>query len=169
VTKQEREQKFFEIIVTTFFIIFSIFMLIVAYTTEKVSNTSVVLIKAMTMPKAVLWLMLVISIFLLAQSVIWYIKNRGNEIWPEFKKLVHWKVAVTFTLILIYIFSWELIGFSFSTFIFFAIETKLIKPSQSITKTLVVSLIFTAAMYLLFGVGFKMFLPEPILDYLIYG
>ncbi len=168
-TKQEKEQKFFEIIVSAFFMAFSIYMLVVAYTTEKVTNTSVVLIKAMTMPKIVLWMMLGIAVLLMLQAVSWYLRNRGKGVWPEFKKLLHWKVAVSFALVVVYALSWEYIGFSIATFIFFAIETKLVKPDQSILKTVIIALLFAAAMYLLFGVAFKMFFPEPILDLIIYG
>ena len=92
-----------------------------------------------------------------------------KNVWPAFLKLIPLRTLLTFLLVIVYVKLWDVLGFSISTFLFFAVESKLCKPEQSIGKTLLISLIFSVAVYLIFVVGFSMFLPEPILDLIIYG
>ena len=167
--EKERETKFFELLVSGFFVLFAAFMLYTAYTTEKVTSTTVVMIKAMTIPKAILFVMLALSLYVLGTIVFWYVKNRAQGVWPAFAHLFTLKTVLSFVLVVLYAWSWDVIGFSFGTFIFFAVESKLVLPSQSIKKTLLIALIFTVAAYLIFNVGFQMYFPEPVLDLILYG
>ena len=168
-TAKEKETKFFELLVTLFFSGLAIYLLYIAYTTEKVSNTQVFMIKAMTIPKIVLYVMLVLSLVVLWQTLSWYFHHGWKNVWPAFLKLIPLRTLLTFLLVIVYVKLWDVLGFSISTFLFFAVESKLCKPEQSIGKTLLISLIFSVAVYLIFVVGFSMFLPEPILDLIIYG
>lgn len=169
-TNEVKETKFFELILALFFCCFSSFMLYTAFKSQKSLNQMVKVIKAMTMPKIILTIMLAISLYVLGVTVFWYIKNRDvGNIWPDFLHLFTKKTVFTFVLVVLYACSWKYLGFSISTFLYFTAQSKLIKPGRTIRKTLLISGIFTAAAYLLFSVGFHMFFPEPILDLILYS
>ncbi|GEM_PF-2017755 len=161
--EKERETRFFELIVTLLFLAFSVVMLIVAYTTQKPTNRVVNVMKAMTFPKIILTIMLLGSLFVLANTLYWFYKNRGHAL-PDFKKLITKKTAVTYVMILAYIFGWEYLGFFISTFLFFAVESKLMNMKQPVSRIVLIALVFTIATNLVFKTGFQMFFPEPIYD-----
>ena len=156
-TNEVKETKFFELILALFFCCFSSFMLYTAFKSQKSLNQMVKVIKAMTMPKIILTIMLAISLYVLGVTVFWYIKNRDvGNIWPDFLHLFTKKTVFTFVLVVLYACSWKYLGFSISTFLYFTAQSKLIKPGRTIRKTLLISGIFTAAAYLLFSVGFHL-------------
>lgn len=168
--EKTKENKFFELLVTIIFTIFSAFMLYIAFKTQKPTNQAIKVIHAMTIPKIVLAAMLIASVYVLIHTISWYYKNRkyGN-LFPSFGGLVTKKTFFTLVLVILYACAWKYLGFSISTFIYFAIQSKLVKSEQSIKKTLLVAAAFTIAAYVIFSIGFKMFFPEPILDRILYS
>ena len=75
------------------------------------------------------------------------------------------KIILSIVAILAYAALWDIIGFCASTALFLITEAKILKRDADIRTTVLIALVGTAAVYLVFGVAFHVYLPEPLLEY----
>ena len=59
---------------------------------------------------------------------------------------------------------WKVIGFSLSTLLFFIGEAIYLDRKRPLWLTILIGVIATVFMYVVFGVLFKVSLPDPLMD-----
>ena len=140
--------------------------LFLAFTTE--NKTAVDGMKSMDFPKIILVLQLVLLVLLVIADFAAAKKlagNPGDEDSEDGKEpFMDKRITVSIAAILIYILLWNVVGFCCSSFLFFSFESQLLDDRQKFWKTLALGVGITVLIYLVFGVGFKVDFPEPILE-----
>ena len=77
------------------------------------------------------------------------------------------RIVLSIAAILAYAALWDIIGFCASTIIFLILEAKILKRDVDTRTTVLIALAGTAVVYLVFGVAFHVYLPEPLLEYVM--
>lgn len=169
---QEKRTKVFELIVAVFFMLFSSYMLYVAFTSK--ANMGAYAAKEMhpfTFPKIILFLMLFFAIICFSYTLSWLIKNKKKEqdtqITSFKEKLFFYlpqKSLMTYIFILVYIALWNVLGFALSTIAYISIQTKYLERERSMKQIILIATIVALGLTVLFSVLFRVNLPEPIID-----
>ena len=122
-------------------------------------------ISSMGFPTVIFSLILMLCAFKLVGNIRWQLKNRQTE---NTSPKVDRRVYYTLGLIVLYAALWNIIGFCLSTFLFFTVQAQVLKPKNSWLRSGIVGLSATIVMYFIFGVLFKVYFPEPLLDMLFH-
>lgn len=158
-----RNSKYFELIVSVLLLIGSCFMIYIAQTTGKPSTDGS--LTAMAFPRAMYIVIIILSVYLIAMNAIWFKNNpKTPENTPPKGTLLPRKSWVTFVAICVYAAMWQVIGFSLSTLLFFIGEAIYLDRKRPLWLTILIGVIATIFMYVVFGVLFKVSLPDPIMD-----
>ena len=168
---KERNKKIFELIFILALIAVSGYMIYVAQTTGMPGQNDQ--LSSMAFPKAAYIGIIAMCVYLLIDNIRWLIKHpvdKNSEKAPYVPK----RSVITFVLIVVYAFSWKYIGFSLATFAFVFIESlvlqKIKNSPTSVEKqyplwlTIVISIVAAVFMYVVFGMFFKVNLPDPLMN-----
>ena len=161
----QRNSKYFELIVSILLLAGSCFMLYIAQTTGKPSNDGS--LSAMAFPRAIYIAIVVLSVYLIAKCAKWFKDNpKTAENAPAKGTFLPQKSVVTFIAICVYAALWQVIGFSLSTLLFFIAESIYLDRKRPIWLTILIGVIATVVMYAVFGLSFKVALPDPLMNML---
>ena len=154
----QRNSKYFELIVSILLLAGSCFMLYIAQTTGKPSNDGS--LSAMAFPRAIYTAIVVLSVYLIAKCAKWFKDNpKTAENAPAKGTFLPQKSVVTFIAICVYAALWQVIGFTLSTLLF-------LDRKRPIWLTILIGVIATVVMYAVFGLAFKVALPDPLVNML---
>lgn len=124
-------------------------------------------IQPMDFPKVVLGVQLFLLVIAAVQLIGRGRKNTDEAVREKEETLVDKRVVFSIAAILIYIICWNVLGFCLSSFLFFSYEAHLLDKEDKLWKILVLGLVVTILIYLIFGVGFKVSFPEPLMELLL--
>jgi hypothetical protein len=153
---------------SAFFLLFSVFMLVVAYTTiipTGISHRAT--ISPMAFPKVVLLVLFAFSTAsfvrssFVFQKKLTYLKNEKVHFFDG-------KIPVMFVALLAYIVLWFTIGFTFSTFIVFGFVVKYLDSAVRWRNVILITLAFTIGIFILFVLVFKIPFYDPPINHLLY-
>lgn len=165
--------KVYEILSLIIIFAASLLFLYLAFTTE--NKMAVDGMKSMDFPKVILGLLLLLLVLLVMVDFVFAgkfeKKNAENtDLEPcageEAEPVIDKKTAVSIAAILIYIILWNVIGFCLSSFLFFSFESHLLDNEKKLWKTLALGAGITLLIYAVFGMGFKVDFPEPVIELL---
>ncbi len=161
-----KELKTLELIGSSFFILFTLFFLYVAFTSVNkfASRQLKGELAPMDVPKVVLFIMLILSIVVFVSTVRWFVHYKRNTAGAEKDRLMPKKTVVTLGMIAVYTGIWNVLGFTLSTFIYFAAQSKFLEPDRSLKQVMLTSACFTLISVLLFHTLFHISFPEPLFD-----
>ena len=159
-------KKRIEIAVTSVILALSGYLQYVAYTTKV--RTNVQGMKSMDFPKLMLYLMMLLCVCVIINSVRDYrrLKKEAEAQQAEKPKepFIHKKVFISVALIILYTICWEILGFTLSSIIFVFIESRLLDDRKPWWHALVIAFVYTLILYCVFHFGFGVQFPEPIFD-----
>lgn len=124
-------------------------------------------IQPMDFPKVVLGIQLFLLVITAFQLIARGRKNTDEAVREKEEPLVDKRVVFSIAAILIYIICWNILGFCLSSFLFFSYEAHLLDKEDKLWKILILGLVVTILIYLIFGVGFKVSFPEPLMELLL--
>ena len=155
-----KEQAFYERIVLVLLLVGTAMFYSVAM--QSPSTTEGGDLGSMDFPKYILLLLGVFSVL----QLIFNLRN-SKKAAPVETLIPDKRVILSIVAILAYAALWDIIGFSASTVLFLISEAKILKRDVDIKTTVLISLAGTAVVYLVFGVAFHVYLPEPLLEFLM--
>lgn len=125
-------------------------------------------------PRAVLYLIAVLSIFELIATVVKFTRERKlcaarNEQMEKGEPVLPVRALVAMVSAVVYFFLWEYIGFTLSTLLMILFTSKYIRPTASWKSCILVAVGATAVVDILFMGLFSTPLPDPLLDWIRYG
>lgn len=157
-------KKFGDLIVSIFFIVLSIVMMIAA---QALPKSKVMDIGPDFMPMVIGAVSLVLAVALLIITLIRF-KANAEKIASEKPEVYDYKrVLLSILLMLVYVFTFKPIGFIVATLIYLPLQITVLAPDDKRTKKdiilyVVIDVIFTLAVFFLFRYGFKIMLPTGI-------
>lgn len=160
-------KKYGDFIVSIFFMILSIAMIVAA---QQLPKSKVMDIGPDFMPTVIGVLVLVLSVFLLFTTIKGF-KAKVAEVESGEKEEYDYKrVIFSFISVLIYAFILKPVGFLICTVVYLPIQMFILAPDEKrnkkeIIRFVVIGLIFTLVVYFLFRYGFKIMLPAGILAF----
>jgi hypothetical protein len=157
----KKEENFYEIIVLAILTIGAAFLFYTANQSPSTATTGTDL-TSMDFPKGMLLLLGVLCIVRLFSSMKKILANSSNDSLVPDKKIL-----LTIVAIVVYSVLWNILGFCLSTFLFLNTEAKIINKNVNMKQTFIVSFVGMLVIFLIFGVAFKVYLPEPIFESLI--
>jgi len=171
-TYKERNKKIFELGFIIALIAVSVYMIYVAQTTGMPGQNNQ--LSSMAFPKGIYIGIIAMNIYLLVVNVTWLIRHPVDKN-SEKVPMIPRKSVLTFLFILVYAFAWKYIGFSVSTFLFVLVESLMLQKIKSskdgseekkypLWLTIVVALAAAVVMYVVFGMFFKVNLPDPLVN-----
>lgn len=154
----DKSKKLHEIMVSVFMILFSGYLLFIAYHTKSVSTLN--MMDAMDFPKAILFCLLGLNLYILIRSLTTWKKVMvlSKETFQKTDPRV-WK---TIMLIVVYALAWRYISFSLGTWAYICVQAKLLNCSLKWRNAVLIGLFCTALMVLVFKVLFNIPLPETL-------
>lgn len=160
-SNKQRNNKIFELAVSVFFLCVSVYMIYVAQNTGKPTTDGSM--TSMAFPKAIYIVIIALCAYLIVMNLIWF-KNHPKD--PNAAKvpMVPLKSVLTFVFIVIYAALWKVIGYTASTLLFFLAEAYMLDRKKPFWLTLVIAVCACALMYVVFGMMFKVNLPDPLMD-----
>ena len=162
--KAIKTQKVAEILVSSFMIGLSIFMLYSAFTAPVPSRLRSTEIAPMTAPKFILAILLILSVIQFYRSVKWFMANKLPGIKVRF---LEGKSAVILITLFVYVFLWNTIGFIISSLVVFVFTVKYLEPKRDLKKIILFGVLFVAVIQFLFGYVFKITLGEPLFNMIL--
>ncbi len=158
-----------EIGVTSFILAATIYLQYVAYTTKV--RTNVQGMQSMDFPKIILYLLIILCLFILITGIRKLVKfrrlekaqNQGQETVDK-PPMIHKKIILSTGLIIAYAIAWNIIGFILSSIAFFYVESRVLDNEKPWWQVLLLSLGYTAIVYVVFGLAFRVSFPEPIFE-----
>jgi hypothetical protein len=156
-------KKYGDIVVSIFFAIFSIAMIILSGMLPK---SKVMEIGPDFMPTVIGVIMLVLSVILLIQSIRNF--KRTSEKAENFEDDSEYKrVLLSLILCIAYVFLLAPLGFIVSTLLYLGFQIYVLAPDGKRTRKdvityVIIDIIFTIAVFLLFRYGFMIVLPQGI-------
>jgi len=153
----KKEESFYERIVLILLIIGTGIFYYVACQAKAISLDGG--LASMDFPKALLLLLGILCILKLVSNI----KNMSAENSSESINSDK-RILLTIFAIIIYSALWNVLGYCLSTFLFLNAEAKIINKRVNKTQLVVIAFIGTLITFLVFGVAFKVYLPEPILE-----
>ena len=161
---KKRNDKIFELGVSVFLLLASIYMFYISVTTDKPVAPGEV--SAMAFPKVLYAVIILLCIYLIINAVLW-LKRHPADPSQEKLPLVPRKSWITFLFIVIYALMWNVIGFSLSTFLFFFGESWYLDRKRPVWLTALLALAVTAVMYIVFTIFFKVSFPDRLMNMLL--
>ena len=168
---KERNKKIFELFFIIALIGVSAYMIYVAQTTGLPGQNNQ--LSSMAFPKAAYIGIIAMCLYLLVDNVRWLLKHPVDKNSPK-APYVPKKSLITFALIVVYALAWKRIGFTLCTFIFVFVESLLLQKVKSSPNseerqfplwiTAVVAIVAAVLMYVIFGLFFKVNLPDPLMN-----
>ena len=158
---QKRNNKIFELGVSVFLMLASMYMFWIAVTTDKpVTDGN---LSAMAFPKVLYLVIIVLCAYLIVNGIIWLKKHPAD---PSAEKvaMVPKKSIITFVLIVAYAALWKVIGCSLSTLLFFFTESYILDRKRPLWLTVLLAVAATVIMYVVFGMFFKVSFPDKLMD-----
>jgi len=157
----EKDQKFYEMVVSVGVAVFSCFLLYTAFATKASAPPG--MMSAMDFPKALLFGILVLSLYLVVRNLSYWKREttadrEGSRTDP--------RVWITAGLIIAYALAWKYIGFSPASFAYIIIQAKVLNQNLKSRNLFFVSLLSTATLLVIFKVVFKVSLSENLLEML---
>lgn len=154
----EKDQRFYELLVALGLALLSCFLLYTAFTTRATASPG--MMSAMDFPKAVLFGILALSLYLAVRNLLFW-KNAAAGITERVR--TDPRVWATAGLIIAYALAWRYISFSLATLAYVFVQAKLLDRALRWRRCLLVSLAATAVVLLVFRVIFKVSLSENLL------
>lgn len=157
-------KKFGDLIVSIFFIVLSIVMMIAA---QALPKSKVMDIGPDFMPMVIGAVSLVLAVALLVITLMRF-KANAEKIASEKPEVYDYKrVLLSILLMLVYVFTFKPIGFIVATLIYLPLQITVLAPDDKRTKKdiilyVVIDVIFTLAVFFLFRYGFKIMMPAGI-------
>jgi hypothetical protein len=160
-------KKYGDLIVSIFYIVLSIVLLVLARALPK---SKVMSIGPDFMPTVVGILMLLLAVILLVQSINKLRKGGvdGEVLEPDTSD--YKRVLASLLLATVYVNILKPVGFLISTFAYLVLQIPVLAPDDKRSKKdlityFVISLVFTVIVYVLFRYGFKIILPPGLLKF----
>ncbi len=160
----QRKKLFFELGVELFLMALVITLLIVSYQPQLYLVTTGNNMGPFVFPRIILYLFGVLLIFdgIRLTAAIRHMPKSASG---ERINLLPKPVALTLAAVVVYALLWNVIGFTLSTILFLATETKIVNSDIPLKKGVLVAVIGTAIILVIFVYLFKMNFPEPLLDW----
>lgn len=117
---------------------------------------------SMDFPKYILILLGIFSVLQLVMNL-----RNAKKAAPVDTLIPDKRIVLSIAAILAYAALWDIIGFCASTVLFLILEAKILKRDVDTRTTVLIALAGTAVVYLVFGVAFHVYLPEPLLEYVM--
>lgn len=117
---------------------------------------------SMDFPKYILILLGIFSVLQLVMNL-----RNSKKSAPVDTLIPDKRIIFSIAAILAYAALWDIIGFCASTVLFLILEAKILKRDVDTKTTVLIALAGTAVVYLVFGVAFHVYLPEPLLEYVM--
>lgn len=117
---------------------------------------------SMDFPKYILILLGIFSVLQLVMNL-----RNAKKAAPVDTLIPDKRIVLSIAAILAYAALWDIIGFCASTVIFLILEAKILKRDVDTRTSVLIALAGTAVVYLVFGVAFHVYLPEPLLEYVM--
>ncbi len=117
---------------------------------------------SMDFPKYILILLGIFSVLQLVMNL-----RNAKKAAPVDTLIPDKRIIFSIAAILAYAALWDIIGFCASTGLFLILEAKILKRDVDTRTTVLIALAGTAVVYLVFGVAFHVYLPEPLLEYVM--
>ena len=160
-------KKYGDFIVSIFFMVLSIAMIVAA---QQLPKSKVMDIGPDFMPTVIGVLILVLSIFLLFTTIKGFKAKAAELENAEIQKYDYKRVILSFISVLIYAFILKPVGFLICTVVYLPIQMFILAPDEKrnkkeIIRFVVIGVIFTLVVYFLFRYGFKIMLPAGILAF----
>ncbi|MCD7909416.1 MAG: tripartite tricarboxylate transporter TctB family protein [Clostridium sp.] len=117
-------------------------------------------IASMDVPKVIFGLLLILCCIKLINNLAWWNKNRhagggnGTDV----------RVYTTMVFIVLYAILFNVVGFCLSTFLFVTGTSQVLRPTNPWKKAAVIGVLVTVCTYVIFGVLFDVYFPEPIIE-----
>lgn len=158
-------KKFGDLIVSAFYTVLSIVMIIMARALPK---SKVMAIGPDFMPTVVGIISLLLSVILMVQAIGKLRSNKGVSEEKEKDESDYKRVLESLILAIAYVNVLKPVGFLISTFVYLTLQMIVLAPSEKRTKKeiikyVLINLIFTAVVFVLFRYGFKIILPSGII------
>ncbi len=154
----EKDQRFYELITSVGLALLSCFLLHSAFTAKSTSSPG--MMAAMDFPKAILFSILSLSLYLIIRNLlIWRSEAAKSEKGVGTDKRVWFTVG----LIIAYALAWNCISFSLATLAYIAVQAKILDRGLKWLNCFLISLLSTAAVLAAFRVIFKVALSEELL------
>lgn len=168
---KERNKKIFELFFIIALIGVSAYMIYIAQTTGKPGQNGQ--LSSMAFPKASYIGIIAMCVYLLADNIRWLIQHPVDKNSPK-APYVPKRSVITFVLIVVYALAWKYIGFTLCTFTFVFVESLILQKVKNtptseerqfpLWLTIAVSLGAAILMYVIFGLFFKVNLPDPLMN-----
>lgn len=161
----DRGKRITELLISSFVLAVSVYLLQVAYTSKIRLNVSGM--NAMDFPKAILYALIVLCLYVILAGAYKLYKagkaQPGTAENPPSKRPFQWEVPVSIVLIILYAIGWPRIGFILSSLVFVFLESRLLDRSKPWWHALAVAIGYTLLIYFGFSKGFGVNFPEPVL------
>ena len=168
---KERNKKIFELFFILLLIAVSGYMIYVAQSTGMPGQNGQ--LSSMAFPRAAYIGIILLCIYLLVDNIRWLMQHpvdKNSEKAPYVPK----KSVITFILVVVYALAWNVIGFTLSTVLFVFVESLMLQKVKSsknsqekqfpLWLTVVISIGAAILMYVIFGLFFKVSLPDPLMN-----
>lgn len=158
-------KKYGDLIVSIFYTIVSVAMLILA---SMLPKSKVMAIGPDFMPTVIGILTLALSVILLIQTIGKL--RKGEEVTGEKDNSDYKRVLASLILATIYVNILMPVGFIISTLLYLVLQITVLAPDDKRTKKdlikyAIITVVFTLVVYFLFRYGFKIILPQGILKF----
>ena len=161
-----------EIAVTALIMALAGYLQYSAYHTKQ--RTNVQGMQSMTFPKIVLFLILGMCAIVLVQGILNYRRLKAKQNKEQAVQSAAgsanggtMKIVLTTIMIVAYACMWKVIGFTLSSIVFVFAESMLLDRETSPAKALLIAAVYTAVVFVVFGVCFGVSFPEPIFEALM--
>lgn len=154
-------KKYGDLTVGIFFILISIAMILAAYA---LPASTVMEVGPDFMPLCIGYLTLILAVALTGLSLKTLKENKGKTYEVDGEKPDYKRVIISFALILVYVFVMKPIGFIVSTVVYLPLQMLTLAPDEGRKPVflIIISVVFTFAVFFLFRYGFKIVLPAGI-------
>lgn len=164
----DKQKRLTEIIMSAFILAVSTYLLQIAYTSK--IRTKVQGMNSMAFPKAILYLLIALCLYVAITGVINLKKENSSRRLDkktgdqEKSPIIAKEVALSVGLIILYAIGWQFIGFILSSILFVFVESRILDPEKPWWHAVLVAVGYTLLVYFTFSLGFGVSFPEPILS-----
>jgi Na+/melibiose symporter-like transporter len=159
----------YELVDTLLIMAVCIFMLITTFNTPTSKNVEG--LGSMDFPIAIFIIVICFCTIVIVKNILLIMKTREIEkTQTEEQKLknrfvkIDKRICNTIILIVMYVFMWNIIGFSFSTLLYFAVQAKALNKQNSWLLCAVIGVATVLFVNLVFVKLFMMKFPEPLFE-----
>ena len=164
-------KKFKDLILGVVMLLFSGFYLYFAQQIKTRPKLTPSYASAQIVPVLLGTLLAVLSVIMIVQSVL-RLKKEGavsSEDTPASDKSGMISVALTFAVMIIYTLVLPVLGFCLSTFVYLLLQILILAPKEkrNIKLFVLISVVFTAVVFVVFRIGLQQLLPRGIIESLL--